>query len=463
MINKSKEKEPMPVQSPEKRIKNFDEVELGYTDEIALKEAQRCLNCKNKPCVAGCPVGVKISEFISQICKGDYKSAYEIISQNNSFPAVCGRVCPQEKQCEAVCMRGKMGEPVAIGRLERFVADKSFSCNKFKNKYNNTPVQKHKIAVVGSGPAGLTCASELSKKGFDVTIFEALHCIGGVLSYGIPQFRLPRKILDKEIQSLKENGVKIITDAVIGKSLSIDKIFEKGYSAVYISTGAGLPKFMGIKGESLSGIYSANEFLTRINLMKAHDDKYDTPLTNIKNVIVVGGGNVAMDAARCAIRVGAESVTVMYRRSEAEMPARLDEINHAKEEGIKFSFLSNPVEFYGEDGRVLGAKYLKMKFSEEDDTGRRSVVPVSDEKFDMKADTVIVAIGNGANSLITDSTEGLECDSRGRIVIKKGETRTSKKGVYAGGDIVTGAATVILAMGAGKKAAEEIAEDLQNN
>lgn len=459
MFNNSQKKVAVAVQSPSERIMNFDEVELGYDRNSAIEEANRCLGCKAKPCVSNCPVRVDIPSFVSKIKENDPKGAYEIITQSNPFPAICGRVCPQEKQCESKCVRGKSGEPVAIGCLERYAADfgRDFSEKNINNKSSSF---QHKIAVVGSGPAGLTCASELLKMGFKVTVFEALHEFGGVLAYGIPKFRLPRKILDHELDKLKKSGAEMVNNAVIGKSLRIDELFDMGYSAVYIATGAGLPKFMNIPGESLAGICSANEFLTRINLMNAHEEEYDTPLLNLGNVLVVGGGNVAMDAARCAIRSGAKSVKIMYRRSESEMPARLSEISHAKEEGVEFMLMSNPVEFCGDNGKVSGVKFQKMKFSETDESGRRSVEPISGEVHKINIDTAIIAIGNGSNPIVTGSDNTIKCDRHGRIIVGEDSVRTSRKFVYAGGDIVTGAATVILAMGAGKKAAREIFEDL---
>lgn len=459
MINKNNKKEVMPTQKPDVRIKNFDEVELGYSDSEAVSEANRCMGCKAKPCVSGCPVCIDIPGFIAKIKENDPKSAYEIINKSNPFPAICGRVCPQEKQCEARCLRGKTGEPVAIGRLERYAAD----FERIHSEKNDDKIgySNHKIAVVGSGPAGLTCASELSKLGFEVTVFEALHKLGGVLAYGIPKFRLPHEILEYEIRKLKSSGIKFVSNVVIGKSLFVDDLFEDGYSAVYIATGAGLPKFMNIPGESFAGVYSANEFLTRVNLMNAHKENYDTPLTKLGGVVVVGGGNVAMDAARCAMRAGAESVKIMYRRSEEEMPARLAEICHAKEENIEFMLLSNPVEICGNDGKVSKIKYQKMRLTEADVSGRKAVEPVSDEIYEINADTVIMAIGNGSNPVITESDATIKCDNRGRIITKEGSSRTSRPFVYAGGDIVTGAATAIMAMGAGKKAAHEIFEDLK--
>ena len=461
MINKSKTKEKMPVVNAEDRIKNFEEVELGYSEESAINEASRCLGCKNKPCVSGCPVNVKIPDFIKNIREKNFSKSYEIICEDNSFPAICGRVCPQEKQCEKKCVRGKSGEPVAIGRLERFVAD--YNISKKHEDSNINPINSHKIAVIGCGPSGLACASELLKFGYDVTIFEALHEPGGVLSYGIPEFRLPRNILKKEIENLVKKGLKIEKNIIIGKSLSIQNLFENGFKAVYISTGAGLPRFMNIPGEGLSGVYCANEFLTRINLMKSYKEEYDTPIVKPKKVLVIGGGNVAMDAARCARRLGNPEVTIMYRRTEYEMPARKDEITHAKEEGIEFLFLSNPVEFFGKEGKVIGAKYNKMKLSDEDNTGRKSVIPISDEKFDIFADTIIVAIGNDSNKMIREASDDIKFDDRGRIIADPETLRTTQPFVYAGGDIVTGAATVILAMGAGKKAAKQIMHDINNS
>lgn len=461
MINNSKVKEPVNMQDPRERIKNFKEVELGFSDESAKKEAQRCLGCKAKPCASVCPVGVDIPSFISKIANDDVKSAYDIITKNNSFPAICGRVCPQEKQCESKCVRGRTGEPVSIGRLERYAADKNL--NNSHSNINISDDKKHKIAVVGSGPSGLTCASELLKMGFKVTIFEALHTVGGVLSYGIPEFRLPREILDFEVQKLKDSGAEIITNVIVGKSLKIDDLFKNGYKAVYIASGAGLPRFMNIPGEGLSGVYSANEFLTRINLMKSYKDEYDTPIVKPKKVLVIGGGNVAMDAARCAKRLGNSDVTVVYRRTENEMPARKDEILHAKEEGINFMFLSNPVEFFGAEGKVSGAKCVKMKIADEEESGRKSVVPIPEETFEIMGDTVIVAIGNDSNETIKEASDGINFDGRGRIITNPETCSTSQPFVYAGGDIVTGAATVILAMGAGKTAAKQIAKDVLNH
>ena len=459
MINNSKFKEQMPMQNAEERAKNFEEVELGFSDESALKEARRCLNCKARPCVKGCPVGVQIPDFIKSVCDNDLEGAYNIITKDNAFPAICGRVCPQEKQCESMCIRGKAGEPVSIGRLERFVADK-FIKSGLKQKNLENKKSGNKVAVIGSGPSGLACASELSDFGYEVTIFEALHEVGGVLTYGIPEFRLPRNVLDYEVKNLKNKGVKIVTDTVAGKSFSISDLFKEGYKAVYIASGAGLPKFMNISGEGMPGVYSANEFLTRVNLMKAYKENYDTPIIKPKNVLVIGGGNVAMDAARCAKRLGAEKVTVMYRRTEEEMPARKEEINHAKEEGIEFLFLSNPIKYFGDSGKVEGASYIKMKPGDIDASGRRSVIPLEDKTYEIKADTVVVAVGNASNPIIKNSCSEIEFDERGRIKVDPDTLETSYKSVYAGGDIVTGAATVILAMGAGKKAAHSIHESL---
>ena len=460
MINRSKIKEFMPTLDKQERISTFKEVELGLSDENAKKEADRCLKCKNPMCVKGCPVGVQIPEFIDCVSNGENDKAYEIISKSNFLPSICGRVCPQEKQCEAKCIRGKTGEPVAIGRLERYVADKAIDKN-HKVEKNQESINK-KIAIVGSGPSGLTCAGELCKRGYKVDIFEALHSTGGVLSYGIPAFRLPRNVLDTEINKLKSMGVNIIHNVVIGKSLSIDDIFDMGYSAVYISTGAGLPRFMNIPGEGLSGVYSANEFLTRINLMNAHNSEYDTPIKIPKRLVVVGGGNVAMDVARCAVRIGVEKVIVMYRRTESEMPARKDEITHAKEENIEFMFLNTPIEFIGEKGKLSSMKYVGMKSVGIDDSGREAFKPSYNEVFEMPVDMVVISIGNGANRIISESEKSIEFREDGRILADEFTTRTSRKYVYAGGDAVIGAATVILAMGAGKRAAEEIHKDLSN-
>ena len=460
MANLSPVKVKMPEQSPTVRNKNFYEVSLGYTPEMAIEEASRCLNCKNKPCVSGCPVNVKIPEFISLVAAGDFEAAYKKIKETNSLPAVCGRVCPQESQCEGKCIRGIKGESVAIGRLERFVADYHF-----KNGSNETvSVSKNgkKVAVIGAGPSGLTCAGDLAKKGYSVTIFEAFHTPGGVLVYGIPEFRLPKEIVKKEIDSLKALGVKIMTDMVIGKVLSIDEIIEMGYEAVFIGSGAGLPMFMGIEGEGSVGVYSANEFLTRINLMKAYLDEYDTPIKKSKSVAVIGGGNVAMDAVRCAKRVGTENVYVIYRRGEEEMPARREEIYHAKEEEIEFKLLCNPVKIISDDnGCVTGIECVKMELGEPDATGRRRPIEIGGSNFVIDVDSVIMALGTTPNPLLRKTTKGLDTNKRGCLIVDE-NMKTTREGVYAGGDAVTGAATVILAMGAGKTAAESIDNYLKN-
>ncbi len=460
MANMALEKVKMPEQDPKERARNFKEVTLGYTKEMAMEEASRCLNCKNKPCVAGCPVGVKIPEFISEIAEGNIEKAYEIITSTNSLPAVCGRVCPQENQCEGKCVRGIKGEPVGIGRLERFAAD---CMMKEEQTETELPVSNnHKVAVVGAGPSGLTCAGDLAKLGYKVTIFEAFHTSGGVLMYGIPEFRLPKEIVQKEISKLKKLGVEIMHDMVIGQVLSIDEIMEMGYEAIFIGSGAGLPRFMGIEGESLIGVCSANEYLTRINLMKGYLEEYDTPVIKSKSVAVVGGGNVAMDAARSALRMGAEHVYIVYRRSEAEMPARKEEIHHAKEEGVEFLTLNNPVKIIGdEDGRVCGMECIKMELGEPDESGRRRPVAVEDSNYVLEVDTVIMSIGTSPNPLIRTTTTGLEANKRGCLVVDE-DMLTTKEGVYAGGDAVTGAATVILAMGAGKTAAESIDEYIKS-
>ncbi len=454
MANMSLKKVPMPEQDPLIRNRNFSEVTLGYTKEMAMEEATRCLNCKNRPCVSGCPVNVQIPEFIAEVAKGDFEKAYEIISQTNSLPAVCGRVCPQESQCEGKCVRAIKGEAVGIGRLERFVADwymKNCESNTKKPQSNGI-----KVAVIGAGPSGLTCAGDLAKLGYEVTVFEAFHTAGGVLVYGIPEFRLPKEIVKKEIENLENLGVKIMTDMVIGKILSVDEIMEMGYRAVFIGSGAGLPQFLGIEGEGSVGVYSANEFLTRINLMKAYLDDYDTPIKRSKKVAVVGGGNVAMDAARSAMRLGAEHVYIIYRRSEAEMPARAEEIHHAKEEGIEFKLLNNPTRIISdEQGKVAGVECIKMELGEPDASGRRRPVPVEGSQYVLDVDSVIVAIGTSPNPLIRTTTKGIEANNRGCLVVDEA-MQTTKEGVYAGGDAVTGAATVILAMGAGKIAAQSI-------
>lgn len=449
----------MPTQSPEVRAKNFGEVALGYSEEEAVAEAQRCLNCKNKPCVAGCPVNVNIPEFISKIKVRDFEGAYCVISESSSLPAVCGRVCPQETQCEQKCTLGIKFEPVAIGRLERFVAD-LHNESSFTAQVKAVPNGK-KVAVVGSGPSGLTCAGDLAKKGYKVTVYEALHTAGGVLVYGIPEFRLPKSIVKKEVDTLKALGVDIETNVVIGKTLTIDELFENGFSAVFIGSGAGLPNFMGIEGEALKGVYSANEFLTRANLMKAYREDSDTPVMKGCRFAVVGGGNVAMDAARTALRLGAEKVYIVYRRSMTELPARREEVEHAEEEGVEFRLLCNPVEILGdgETGFVNGIKLIKMKLGEPDARGRRSPVPVKGSEFVLDVDSVIISIGTSPNPLIKNTTTGLEVNARGGIIVDE-NCLTTRAGVYAGGDAVTGAATVISAMGAGKAAAKAIDEYL---
>ena len=455
MPNMSLVKNKMPSQAPEIRNKNFKEVALGYTEEQAIDEAKRCLNCKNKPCVSGCPVQVDIPEFIQKVAQGDFEGAYGVISRSSSLPAVCGRVCPQERQCEAKCVRGIKGEPVAIGRLERFVADYHI-----KNSKKEVVVPKdngHKVAVVGGGPAGLTCAGDLAKLGYNVTVFEALHIAGGVLVYGIPEFRLPKAIVKTEIDNLKALGVKVETDTVIGKTLTIDELFDSGFEAIFIGSGAGLPKFMNIPGESYNGVYSANEFLTRINLMKAYEENSETPILKLKKVAVVGGGNVAMDAARCAKRLGADDVYIVYRRSMDEMPARREEVEHAEEEGITFLTLNNPTEIMGDDKNfVSGIKCVKMELGAPDASGRRRPVEIEGSEYMLEVDGVIMAIGTSPNPLITQTTEGLETNRHGCIITEEETGLTKRDGVFAGGDVVTGAATVILAMGAGKNAARAI-------
>ncbi len=461
MPNMSLKKNEMPSQAPDVRNKNFLEVALGYTEEQALDEAQRCLHCKNKPCVSGCPVGIAIPDFIAKVAEQDYEGAYQIITQQSSLPAVCGRVCPQETQCESKCVRGIKGEPVGIGRLERFVAD-WHNKNVCEAPHHPTP-NGHRVAVVGSGPSGLTCAGDLAKKGYEVTVFEALHTAGGVLVYGIPEFRLPKDIVQKEIDTLKALGVKVETNMVIGRVLSIDELLEQGFEAVFIGSGAGLPRFMRIPGENLKGVYSANEFLTRVNLMKAYQPDSDTPIEHAKRVAVVGGGNVAMDAARCAKRLGAEEVFIVYRRSEKELPARAEEVEHAKEEGIVFHLLNNPTQIQGDDkGNVKGMECIRMELGEPDASGRRRPVEVPGSEFTLDVDCVIMAIGTSPNPLIKSTTKGLETQKWGGIIVEEETGLTSREGVYAGGDAVTGAATVILAMGAGKTAAHAIDEYIQN-
>ena len=463
----SPKKHEMPVQDPSERVRNFGEVALGYTEETAVAEAQRCLNCKNKPCVAGCPVNIAIPDFISRIKAGDFEGAYDVINSSSSLPAVCGRVCPQETQCESKCTLGIKFEPVGIGRLERFVAD----------RHNSSAIKKpelpapngRKVAVVGSGPSGLACAGDLAKKGYKVTVFEALHIAGGVLVYGIPEFRLPKEIVRREIETLTSYGVEVRTNVVIGKTLTVDELFEEGYDAVFIGSGAGLPKFMGIAGENLKGVYSANEFLTRTNLMKAYREDSRTPVMRASKVAVIGGGNVAMDAARTALRLGAE-VHVVYRRSMEELPARREEVEHAMEEGVKFDLLRNPVEILGyedpddrrnpKNGFVTGLKVIKCELGEPDEKGRRRPVEIAGSEYVIDVDCVIVAIGTSPNPLIKNTTAGLEVNRHGGIIVEEKTGKTSKDGVYAGGDAVTGAATVILAMGAGKTAAKAIDEAL---
>ena len=457
MPNMRMDKNPMPSQDPNVRNKNFDEVALGYTEEQAVDEAARCLNCKNHPCMDGCPVQISIPEFIQKIVEKDFEGAYQVINRSSSLPAVCGRVCPQERQCESKCVRGIKGEAVGIGRLERFVAD-------WHNQNVTAAPEKpqpngHKCAVIGCGPSGLACASDLAKKGYDVTIYEALHTPGGVLAYGIPEFRLPKAIVQKEVDGLKALGVKIETNVVIGKSITIDELFDEfGYESVFIGSGAGLPRFMNIPGENLNGVYSANEFLTRINLMKAFKEGSSTPIERPKKAVIVGGGNVAMDAARSAKRLGAD-VTIVYRRSMEELPARKEEVEHAIEEGIVFKLLNNPIEVVGEEGRVKAVRCQEMELSEPDESGRRSPVPVEGKINEIEADCFIVSIGTSPNPLIKSTTDGLDANNRGCLVADENGA-TSREGVFAGGDAVTGAATVILAMGAGKKAAAAIAKEL---
>ena len=459
MPNMSLERNTMPLQPPEERRTNFNEVALGYSYETAIDEAQRCLNCKNKPCVEGCPVHIEIPDFISKLAAGDLAASFESIHQHSALPAVCGRVCPQESQCEKNCVRGIKGQPVAIGRLERFVAD-------WHNAQPEEPAVKpvstgHRVAVVGAGPAGLTCAGDLARCGHSVTIFESLHLAGGVLSYGIPEFRLPKAIVAKEVDGLRALGVEIRTNQVVGRICSVDELLAAGYEAVFVSTGAGLPNFMGIPGEMLLGVYSANEYLTRINLMKAYRKDAQTPLSTAGRVAVVGGGNVAMDAARCALRMGAQEVSIVYRRSMEEMPARKEEVEHAEEEGIVFRTLMNPVEILGDEtAHVRALRCVKMQLGEPDASGRRRPVPVAGSEFDLPVDTVIMAIGTSPNPLIKKTTPDLETNRRGCFVVDD-YMHTSKDAVWAGGDAVTGAATVISAMGAGKTAAAAICEFLK--
>lgn len=462
MPNMSPKKNPMPSQDAEVRNSNFLEVALGYTEEMAVDEAQRCLHCKHMPCVKGCPVSIRIPDFIQKVAERDFEGAYGIIHEASSLPAVCGRVCPQETQCEQLCVRGIKHEPVAIGRLERFVAD-------YHNAHATEPMQKpmsngHKVAVVGSGPAGLTCAGDLAKLGYEVTVFEALHLAGGVLVYGIPEFRLPKSIVQKEVDGLKALGVKVETNMVIGRVLSIDELMDEyGFESVFIGSGAGLPRFMNIPGENLKGVYSANEFLTRVNLMKAYREDSTTPVQRGKRVAVIGGGNVAMDAARCAKRLGAEEVSIVYRRSLDELPARKEEVEHAMEEGIDFKLLRNPIEILGDDQlNVTGMRCVEMELGEPDASGRRRPVVKKGSEFVLPVDIVIVSIGTSPNPLIKSTTKGLETESWGGIIADEATGQTSREGVFAGGDAVTGAATVILAMGAGKTAAAAIHQYIQS-
>lgn len=462
MPNMSLTKVPMPEQDPNVRNKNFLEVAMGYTEEMAMEEASRCLNCKNKPCVSGCPVNVRIPEFVAKVAEGKFEEAYEIITSTNSLPAISGRVCPQENQCEGKCVRGIKGESVSIGRLERFCAD-------YHMKHSDAKAVKpqsngKKVAVVGAGPSGLTCAGDLAKKGYEVTVFEAFHTAGGVLVYGIPEFRLSKAIVKKEVENLQDLGVEVKTNMVIGRVLSVDELFEMGYKAIFIGSGAGLPSFMGIEGEDLIGVYSANEYLTRTNLMKAYLDDYDTPIIKSKSVAVVGGGNVAMDAARCAKRLGAENVYIVYRRGMEEMPARKEEVHHAMEEGIIFKNLNNPVKILGdENGRVRAMECIEMELGEPDASGRRKPIAKEGSNFELPVDTVIMSIGTSPNPLIRSTTPGLDTNKRGCLVVNEDTMQTTREGVYAGGDAVTGAATVILAMGAGKQAAQSIDEYLSKN
>ena len=465
MANMSMTKNPIPEQEPLVRNKNFDEVALGYTEEIAIDEAKRCLNCRQHPCVSGCPVNVRIPEFIAKVAEGEFEEAYKIITSTNSLPAVCGRVCPQEHQCEGKCVRGIKGESVGIGRLERFVAD-WHAAHADPNAKVEKPVSNgHRVAVVGSGPAGLTCAGDLARMGYEVTVYELFHKAGGVLVYGIPEFRLPKAIVAREVAALEEMGVKIVTDAVIGRAISIDELLtEEGFEAVFLGSGAGLPRFLGIPGENLLGVYSANEFLTRINLMKAYKDGSDTPIMPLqgKKVAVVGGGNVAMDAARCAKRLGAEHVYVVYRHGMEEVPARKEEVHHAQEEEVEFKLLTNPVRVIGDEkGYVTGIECIKMELGEPDEKGRRRPMPVEGSNFVLEVDAMIDALGTSPNPLLRMTTPGLEADKHGCLIADE-KGKTTHEGVFAGGDAVTGAATVILAMGAGKTAATAIDEYIKN-
>ena len=460
MPNMTQTKTPMPEQDPKVRARNFEEVSLGYTAELAAEEAARCLNCKNSPCVSGCPVNVRIPEFIHALTQGDTEGAYAIIRSTSSLPAVCGRVCPQERQCESKCVRGIKGEPVGIGRLELFAADMHMKNG--TDTIERPAPNGHKVAIVGGGPAGLTCAGDLRKMGYDVTIFEALHKSGGVLVYGIPQFRLPKEIVAKEIDNLKAMGVKIVNNAIIGKSESVDELFDDGFEAVFIGSGAGLPQFLHIPGENLLGVYTANELLTRVNLMKAYRDDYDTPIKRFGRVAVVGAGNVAMDAARVAKRLGAEHVYICYRRGRDELPARKEEVEHAEAEGIEFKLLNNPCAIHGdENGHVTGIECIRQELGEPDEKGRRKPVPVKDSNWVLDVDTVVIAIGTSPNPLIRNTTGGLSFTKKGGIEADEGG-RTSREGVFAGGDAVTGSATVILAMGAGKAGAKSIDEYIKS-
>ena len=457
-FNMDPKKCPMPTQDPNVRNKNFKEVALGYTAEMAVNEAKRCIGCKNKPCQSGCPVGIDIPEFIAHVAEGDFEAAYQVINRSSSLPAVCGRVCPQESQCEGSCVLGVKGEPVAIGKLERFVGDWKIE-NADKMPAPDIKRNGHKVAVIGSGPSGLACASDLARMGYEVKIFEALHKVGGVLVYGIPEFRLPKeKIVAREVEAVKKLGVEIETDVIVGRTVTIDELMnEEGYEAVFIGSGAGLPRFMGIPGENLNGVVSANEFLTRTNLMKAYDTHYDTPIYVGQRVVVVGGGNVAMDAVRTAKRLGAEA-TIVYRRSEKELPARVEEVHHAKEEGIRFRMLTNPTEILGDErGWVTGLRCVEMELGEPDESGRRSPVVKEGSDFEIACDVVIMALGTSPNPLLAATTAGLETTRRGCITADE-RGATTRPGVFAGGDAVTGAATVILAMGAGRTAAKAIDE-----
>lgn len=462
MPNMQKDKTIMREAAPDVRNKNWEEVALGYTAEEAVNEAKRCLNCKNHPCMDGCPVAVRIPEFLGKAADGDFAGAFKTIAITNSLAAVCGRVCPQENQCEGKCVRGIKGESVGIGRLERFCADFAAK-NNIAGDDEEKKKNGFKVAVIGSGPAGLTCASDLNKLGYDVTVFEALHAPGGVLTYGIPEFRLPKSIVKREVKSLEDRGVEIRLDSVIGRTFTIDELFEDGYKAAFVGTGAGLPGFLGIEGENANGVYSANEFLTRVNLMKAYREDYDTPLRPMKKVGVVGGGNVAMDAARCALRLGAEEVTIIYRRSDKEMPARAEEVHHAKQEGVIFRTLTNPVKINADEkGNVISATCQRMELGEPDEKGRRRPSAIEGSEFDLELDAVVMAVGTSPNPLIRMTTPGIEANARGCLTVGEDGVSTTREGVFAGGDAVSGAATVILAMGAGKEAAAAIDKYVKN-